>query len=82
MADGSLPVDYKYAVYPQFVYRSHKTQILSYCLMLEDIYQKPVKSGFIFYIREGTAVKVDYTEKTETENYAFNDIFAILNHSE
>jgi len=78
MADGSLaPVDYKYAVYPQFVYRSHKTQILSYCLMLEDTYQKPVKCGFIFYIRDGNRqVKVDYTEKTKQK--IINDITALL----
>jgi len=78
LADGSLaPIDYKYAVYPQFTYRSHKTQILSYCLLLEDVYQKPVKCGFIFYIRDGNRqVKVDYTEKTKQK--IISDVDALL----
>lgn len=78
LADGSLaPIDYKYAIYPQFVYRSHKTQSLSYCLMLEDVFQKPVKCGFIFYIRDGNRqVKVDYTEKAKLK--ITMDINAVL----
>lgn len=78
LADGSLaPIDYKYAVYPQFIYRSHKAQMLSYCLLLEDVFQKPVKCGFIFYIRDGNRqVKVDYTEKSKQKIIA--DVNALL----
>jgi CRISPR-associated exonuclease Cas4 len=78
LADGSLaPIDYKYAIYPQFVYRSHKTQILSYCLMIEDIYRQSVKCGFIFYIRDGNRqVRVDYNEKARSK--VISDIESVL----
>jgi len=66
LVDGSLaPIDYKYAIYPHFVYRSHKTQMLSYCLLVEDVTQQPVKCGFLFYIRDGNRqVRVEYNSKT------------------
>jgi CRISPR-associated exonuclease Cas4 len=54
LKDGSLaPVDYKFAVYPEFVYKSHKTQILCYCLLVEDVFDRKVNQGYIFYIRDG-----------------------------
>jgi len=79
LADGSLaPIDYKYALYPQFVYRSHKTQLLSYCLLVEDVFQKPVHCGFIFYIRDGSRqVKIDYTARAKRK--LIEDIADLLN---
>jgi len=57
LEDGSLaPVDYKWAVYPDYVYPGHRMQIGAYGLLIETIYQKPVKKGFIFYIRDGSKV--------------------------
>jgi|UPI00039ADCAA CRISPR-associated exonuclease Cas4 len=59
------PIDYKYAIYPQYVYRSHRMQILSYCLLIEEVYQQPVNCGFLFYIREGSRqVKVPYNAQS------------------
>lgn len=83
LADDSLaPIDYKYALYPQFVYRSHKTQLLSYCLLVEDVFQRPVHCGFIFYIRDGSRqVKIDYTARAKRkliEDIA--DLLAIIQH--
>jgi CRISPR-associated exonuclease Cas4 len=69
MPDGTLaPVDYKYAKYPDFVYKSHKIQTLCYCLMIEDIFEKQVKNGYIFYIREGSRqVKIPFTSASKDE---------------
>ena len=54
LKDGSLaPVDYKFAVYPEFIYKSHKTQLLCYCLLVEDVFDRKVNQGYIFYIRDG-----------------------------
>jgi CRISPR-associated exonuclease Cas4 len=83
LADDSLaPIDYKYALYPQFVYRSHKTQLLSYCLLVEDVFQRPVHCGFIFYIRDGSRqVKIEYTAKAKRkliEDIA--DLLMIIQH--
>ncbi|MCD6233937.1 MAG: CRISPR-associated protein Cas4 [Candidatus Marinimicrobia bacterium] len=57
LKDGSLaPVDYKWAVYPDFVYPGHRMQIGAYGVLIEEIYHKPVRCGFIFYIRDGSRV--------------------------
>ncbi len=75
--DTLAPIDYKYSVYPRHVYRSHRTQILSYCLLLEDVYQRLVKCGFIFYIRDGNRqVKVLYDDRERIK--VIKDIEAVL----
>ncbi|MDD3807780.1 MAG: CRISPR-associated protein Cas4 [Candidatus Marinimicrobia bacterium] len=57
LKDGSLaPVDFKWAVYPDYVYPGHRMQIGAYGLLIEEIYQKPVHFGYIFYIRDGSKV--------------------------
>lgn len=57
LKDGSLaPVDYKWAVYPDFVYPGHRMQIGAYSVLIEKIYHRPVHRGFIFYIRDGSRV--------------------------
>lgn len=64
LKDGSLaPVDYKFAIYPEFIYKSHKTQLLCYCLLVEDVFDTKVNQGYIFYIREGNRqVMIPYDE--------------------
>jgi CRISPR-associated exonuclease Cas4 len=78
LADDTLaPIDYKYAVYPDYVYKSHKTQIICYCMMIEDVFAKEVKEGYIFYIREGNKqVTVPYSESNK--NKVLKDIEALL----
>ena len=69
LSDDSLaPIDYKYAVYPGHIYKSHKTQILCYCLMIEDVFAKQVNEGYIFYIRDGNKQEtVHFTESSKKE---------------
>ena len=78
LSDGGMaPVDYKYAEYPEYMYRSHKTQILCYCMLVEETYKTTVNSGYIFYIAGGSRqVKVDYTIKQK--NLILRDIETIL----
>ncbi|MGD9489466.1 MAG: CRISPR-associated protein Cas4 [Calditrichaceae bacterium] len=66
-ADGSMaPVDYKFAVYPEYIYRSHKIQLISYCMLLEEVFEKKVEKGYIFYVRNGNKqVEVPYTTKSK-----------------
>lgn len=65
LSDGTLaPLDYKYAEYAEYVYETHKVQSLLYALLIIENYGKPVKKGFICYIRSGNKVKeVIYTDK-------------------
>jgi CRISPR-associated exonuclease Cas4 len=69
LEDGSLaPIDYKYSTYPEYIYKSHKTQIISYCLLIEEIFGMAVKQGYIFYVRKGSdQVVVPYTDKARQE---------------
>lgn len=83
LEDGSLaPIDYKYAIYPRYVYRSHRTQLLSYCLLVEDVYQKPVNCGFLFYIREGSRqVKVPYDARERQKIIKdLEQVLDLINH--
>lgn len=58
LEDGSMaPLDYKFAEYEDIVYNTYLTQIVMYGLMIEELYGKVVKKGFIVYCRKGYTVK-------------------------
>lgn len=53
LQDGSLaPVDFKFSN-TAYTFRSHRIQLYTYCLLIEEVFGKPVKKGYIFYIRDG-----------------------------
>ncbi len=57
LADGTMaPIDYKFTL-PEKTYKSHKMQIYVYCLLIEELFDKPVKRGYIFYVRNGFVQK-------------------------
>jgi CRISPR-associated exonuclease Cas4 len=56
--DGTLaPLDYKYAFYSEFTFKTHKIQSILYALLIQEVYQKEVKRGFIVYTRSSNKVK-------------------------
>lgn len=58
LSDNTLaPLDYKYTEYTEFTFRTHKTQSVMYALLIMQNYQKPVKKGFICYVKNGAKVK-------------------------
>ena len=78
LSGGSMaPVDYKYSEYREQAFRPHKTQILCYCMLVEEVYQKPVYNGYIFYIAGGSrhlSIPYNVVEK----NSILRDIETIL----
>lgn len=75
--DTLAPIDYKYAIYPDFVYKSHKIQIACYCLLIEEVFAKNVQEGYIFYIRDGNKqVTVPFTSGLKEKT--LNDVSIIL----
>jgi len=64
LSDGTLaPLDYKFTEYREFTFRTHRYQSFIYALLIQDVYQKPVKRGFICYVRGGNKIKeVRYRE--------------------
>ncbi len=62
---GLFPVDFKYTTGEP--HRNHVAQLCGYALLLEDRYQKPVDSGFIYLIPKDDAVAVDLTPELKAE---------------
>ncbi len=75
LEDESLsPVDYKFSPYKDFVFKTHKVQMCLYALLIEKNYQKPVKKGYIAYIRGGSKTcEVDITDKMKSDARAIVD---------
>ncbi|MGI6776499.1 MAG: CRISPR-associated protein Cas4 [Acetivibrionales bacterium] len=69
LEDGTMaPLDYKYAVYEDKLYNTYKNQLVLYSILIEDVYNKPVRCGYIVYCRGGNKlieveVKKDDKEK-------------------
>ena len=58
LEDGSkAPLDYKFATFDEVVYKTYKTQMLLYSLMIEEMYNCEVKKAFLVYTRSRNLVK-------------------------
>ena len=77
LADGSMaPLDFKWAEGDR-LYRTHKLQIYCYALLIEEVFEKPVKNGYIFYIRNGfRQERVPFTAQARWQTK--KDIEAVL----
>jgi len=69
LQDGSLaPADYKFTIYQPYLYNTHKIQTALYALLIRENYQKPVHTGYIFYLRGGSKMhEVAITSQIERE---------------
>jgi CRISPR-associated exonuclease Cas4 len=57
------PLDYKYAEYTDYTFKTHKIQSSLYALLIQENYRKPVRKGYICYVRNGSKIKeIVYTE--------------------
>ena len=67
--DGTMaPLDYKFAKYEERLYKTYKTQLSCYALLIEDNFQKKVNKGFLVYIRsKNKLLEVKITEKDKME---------------
>lgn len=78
LSDGSLaPLDYKYAEYNDFIFRTHRVQSTVYALLIMENYKKPVKKGFICYVRGGNKIK-ELTYSQNDLNFAMEVIAEIF----
>ncbi|HOV25389.1 MAG TPA: CRISPR-associated protein Cas4 [Pseudobacteroides sp.] len=69
LEDGTMaPLDYKYAPYDGKIFETYKQQIILYSLMIEEIYGKIVKRGFLVYCRDGNKlVEVEISESDKSD---------------
>lgn len=84
LEDGSMaPLDYKYTEYRDFLFKTHRIQSILYALLIAETYRKPVKKGYICYIKENTVLKeVLYkpTDYTYTKKIIDEIFMVILNN--
>ncbi|RKY84164.1 CRISPR-associated protein Cas4 [candidate division KSB1 bacterium] len=81
LKDGTLaPLDYKFTVYKDFVYRTHRIQNILYGLLIEENYGKPVNKGFVVYVRSKNYLKeVEHREKDKYRALnIIEDIFNVI----
>lgn len=81
LQDGTLaPLDYKYAEYKEYTYKTHTIQSTLYAMLIKEIYEKPVKRGFICYIRKGSTIKeIEYKERDfKYAGSTLDEIFRII----
>lgn len=77
---SAAPLDYKYALYKDKIYRTYKIQSAMYALMIMDNYSVDVNKGYIVYTRsKNYLVEIEFTKKdfAEVENIV-NDIKNIV----
>ncbi|MGB7604843.1 MAG: CRISPR-associated protein Cas4 [Lutisporaceae bacterium] len=64
----AAPLDYKFAVYKEHTFKTYKTQLVMYALMIEEVYELPVKKGYLVYCRGGNElVDIDITDSMKEE---------------
>ena len=69
LGDGTMaPLDYKFAEAPAKVYLNQAMQSVVYGLLIEEVYGKPVRKGFLCYTRSNSRiVEVPHTEADRAE---------------
>ncbi len=74
------PLDYKYTEAQNKTFKTHETQIILYGMLIEEVYQKPVESGYIAYIRNGSQLQEVKITKNKKENLIslIQEIFQII----
>ena len=65
LEDGTMaPLDYKYAVYDERLFKTYKNQMILYALMIEEVYEKQVNKGYLVYCREeNRLVEIEITQE-------------------
>lgn len=58
LSDGTMaPLDYKYTEFTEYIFKTHKYQSTIYGMLIEETYGKPVKRGYICYVKDGSTLK-------------------------
>ncbi len=84
LEDGSAaPLDYKFAVWDERIYKTLKTQQVLYALMIEENFEKKVDKAFLVYVRSNNKlVEMEITDKMKKNAMSIvEDIFEIIEHN-
>lgn len=78
--DTMAPLDYKFAIYEEKVYRTYKTQLYCYAILIESNFNKKVERGYLVYTRSSNKlveVEISVEDKNEVTN-SINEIYDII----
>ncbi|GAB6183806.1 CRISPR-associated protein Cas4 [Thermodesulfovibrio hydrogeniphilus] len=81
LKDNTLaPLDYKFAEYNEFTFRTHRIQSVLYALLIMENYKQTVKKGYICYTRGGNKIKeiVYNDEDFENAKNVVEEIFSVI----
>ena len=69
LADGSAaPLDWKFAEYGERVFRTYRLQAVIYAILIERIYEKPVNTAYVVYVRsQNKLVEVPITARARRQ---------------
>lgn len=67
--DGTAaPLDYKFAEYKDKIFKTYKTQMVMYSIMIEEMFVLPVNTAYLLYCRGGNElVKIGITKTMKNE---------------
>lgn len=73
LEEGTMaPLDYKFAKFEERIYETYKNQIILYALMIEEVYHKSVKKGFLVYCRDQNRLEeIEITEKDKLDTIEY-----------
>lgn len=67
--DGTAaPLDYKFAEYKDKIFKTYKTQMVMYSIMIEEMFGSTVNTAYLLYCRGGNElIKIDITKTMKNE---------------
>ena len=69
LADDTMaPLEYKFAEYRPYVFKTHRTQLALEALLIQENYGKPVKRGFLVYVRSKNFLREVLFKQSDYEN--------------
>lgn len=69
LEDGTAaPLDYKFAVYKDITFKTYKTQMILYSIMVEEMFDIVVNKGYLVYCRGGNElIEVSITSEIKVD---------------
>lgn len=81
LSDGTMaPLDYKYTEFNEYTFKTHKFQSVIYAMLIEETYQKPVRKGYICYLKDGAVLKELHYKPSDFEEAReiLSEIFDVI----
>lgn len=71
LSDGTMaPLEYKFAEYRPYIFKTHRTQLTLEALLIQENYGKPVKKGFLVYVRSKSLLREVVFKSSDFDNAA------------